>query len=43
MNLTERVKKFTLEVGADIAGVVLVEHLKEVTPTEQKPLKLLKR
>ena len=42
MDLTEKVKNFTLEVGADIVGVVLVEHLEEVTPTERKPLKLLK-
>lgn len=42
MNLTEKVKDFTLEAGADIVGAVSVEHLEEVTPTEQKPLKLLK-
>ncbi len=42
MDLTRKVKKFTLESGADIAGVVSVEHLEKIIPTEQKPLKLLK-
>lgn len=42
MDLTEKVKVFILEAGADIVGVVSVKHLEEVIPTDQKPLKLLK-
>ena len=42
MDMAEKVKNFTLEAGADIVGVVSVEHMEEVTPTEQRPLKLLK-
>ncbi|MBW2742097.1 MAG: epoxyqueuosine reductase [Deltaproteobacteria bacterium] len=42
MNLTEKVKDFTLGAGADIVGVVSVEHIEDVTPNKQKPLKLLK-
>ncbi len=42
MELTEAVKEFTVGIGADIVGVVSVAHLEEVTPTEQKPLRLLK-
>ncbi len=41
MDLTEQVKQFTFNAGADIVGVVSVEHLEKITPTDQKPLKLL--
>ena len=41
MELTKAVKEFALGIGADIVGVVSVEHLEKVTPTDQKPLKLL--
>ena len=41
MELTKAVKKFALGIGADIVGVGSVERLEKVTPTDQKPLKLL--
>ena len=42
MDLTAIVKDFTLGAGADIVGITPVDHLEAVTPTEQKPLGLLK-
>jgi len=42
MDLTEKVKMFALDSGADIVGVVSVEHLENVIPNEQRPLRLLK-
>lgn len=42
MDLTERIKEFTLGVGADIVGYGSVEHLEMITPTEQRPRNLLR-
>ena len=42
MDLTKKVKMFALDSGADIVGVVSVEHLENVIPNEQRPLRLLK-
>ena len=41
-DLTRKVKEFATEVGAHIVGIVSVDQLEAVTPTEQTPLKLLK-
>lgn len=40
--LTEQIKQFAIEAGADLVGVASVEHLENAIPTEWKPRRWLK-
>lgn len=40
-DLTRKVKALAVEAGAQIAGIVSVDQLEAVTPTEKTPLKLI--
>lgn len=40
--LTNEIKQYAIEAGADLVGVASVEHLEQVIPTEWKPRRWLK-